>query len=98
MKSKKVLILALLLGTVWLLCGCRTRTKGGPEIILPDASESRMDETKQGESFSGEAVWTESGENGENGGAKRCTGKSAEALVIKVPRGTVVYVTFEVKE
>ena len=68
MKSKKVLILALLLGMVWLLCGCRTRTKGGPEIILPDASESRMDETKQGESFSGEAVWTESGENGENGG------------------------------
>ena len=68
MKSKKVLFLALLLGTVWLLCGCRTRTKGGPEIILPDASESRMDETKQGESFSGEAVWTESGENGENGG------------------------------
>lgn len=29
-------------------------------------------------------------ENGENGGAKRCTGKSAEDLVIKVPRGTVV--------
>ena len=29
-------------------------------------------------------------ENGENGGAKRCTGKSAEPLVIKVPRGTVI--------
>ncbi len=29
-------------------------------------------------------------ENGENGSAKRCTGKSAEDLVIKVPRGTVV--------
>ena len=29
-------------------------------------------------------------ENGENGGAKRCTGKSAEDLVIKVPRGTVI--------
>lgn len=29
-------------------------------------------------------------ENGENGGAKRCTGKSASDLVIKVPRGTLV--------
>lgn len=28
--------------------------------------------------------------NGENGAAKRCTGKSAADLVIKVPRGTVV--------
>ncbi len=28
--------------------------------------------------------------NGENGGAKRCTGKSAEDLVIRVPRGTVI--------
>lgn len=27
---------------------------------------------------------------GENGGAKRCTGKSAPDLVIKVPRGTVI--------
>ncbi len=29
-------------------------------------------------------------ENGENGGAKRCTGRSAGDLVIKVPRGTVI--------
>ncbi len=29
-------------------------------------------------------------ENGQNGAAKRCTGKSAPDLVIKVPRGTVV--------
>lgn len=29
-------------------------------------------------------------QNGENGGAKRCTGKSAPDLVIKVPRGTVI--------
>ncbi|MDE5755391.1 MAG: GTPase ObgE [Oscillospiraceae bacterium] len=29
-------------------------------------------------------------QNGENGGAKRCTGKSASDLVIKVPRGTLV--------
>ncbi len=28
--------------------------------------------------------------NGENGGAKKCSGKSAEDLVIKVPRGTLV--------
>ena len=28
--------------------------------------------------------------NGENGGAKRCTGKSAEDLIIKVPRGTLI--------
>jgi GTP-binding protein len=27
---------------------------------------------------------------GQNGGAKRCTGKNAEDLIIKVPRGTVV--------
>lgn len=29
-------------------------------------------------------------QNGENGGAKRCTGKSAPDLIIKVPRGTIV--------
>ena len=29
-------------------------------------------------------------QNGENGGAKRCTGKSAPDLIIKVPRGTVI--------
>ena len=28
--------------------------------------------------------------NGENGGAKRCTGKSAADLIIKVPRGTLI--------
>lgn len=28
--------------------------------------------------------------NGENGGAKRCTGKSADAVYIRVPRGTIV--------
>ncbi|MBO4468372.1 MAG: GTPase ObgE [Clostridia bacterium] len=31
-----------------------------------------------------------SAENGQNGGASRCTGKSAPDLVISVPRGTVV--------
>lgn len=29
-------------------------------------------------------------ENGQNGGAKRCTGKSAPDLIIKVPRGTII--------
>ena len=29
-------------------------------------------------------------QNGENGGAKRCTGKSAPDLIIKVPRGTLI--------
>ena len=29
-------------------------------------------------------------QNGENGSSKRCTGKSAEDLIIKVPRGTVI--------
>ncbi|MBQ9111401.1 MAG: GTPase ObgE [Oscillospiraceae bacterium] len=29
-------------------------------------------------------------QNGENGGSKRCTGKSAPDLVIRVPRGTVI--------
>ncbi|MGN0613289.1 MAG: GTPase ObgE [Porcipelethomonas sp.] len=28
--------------------------------------------------------------NGENGGSNRCTGKSAEDLIIRVPRGTVI--------
>lgn len=31
-----------------------------------------------------------SAENGQNGGASRCCGKSASALIIRVPRGTVV--------
>lgn len=29
-------------------------------------------------------------ENGENGSSRRCTGKSAEDLVVKVPRGTLI--------
>ena len=29
-------------------------------------------------------------ENGQNGGAKRCTGKRGSDLVIRVPRGTVI--------
>lgn len=29
-------------------------------------------------------------QNGDNGGAKRCTGKSAPDLIIKVPRGTLI--------
>ena len=29
-------------------------------------------------------------ENGENGGAKRCTGRSADDLIVKVPRGTLI--------
>lgn len=31
-----------------------------------------------------------SAENGQNGGASRCCGKSASAMIIRVPRGTVV--------
>ena len=65
MRSKRIVLLALLSGLCLLLCGCRTRTYGSPEILLPDAAESREAEARQGEPFSGEAEQTETGDSGE---------------------------------
>lgn len=71
MKSKRRMLLALLLSLCLLLGGCRTRTNGSSEILLPDAAESREDETKQGESFSEDADLTEAGDSGEPGNQTR---------------------------
>ena len=60
-RSKRIMLLALLWSLCLLLCGCRTRTNGSSEILLPDGAESRADEMKQGETFSEEADWTEPG-------------------------------------
>ena len=66
MKSNKMMLLALLLSLCLLLCGCRTRTNGSSELLLPDAEESQADETKQGETISEEAERTETGDSGES--------------------------------
>ena len=66
MKSNKMMLLALLLSLCLLLCGCRTRTNGSSELLLPDAEESQADEAKQGETISEEAERTETGDSGEN--------------------------------
>ena len=66
MKSKRILLTALLLCLVPLLCGCRTRTGGSSEILLPEAAENQPDEARRGTIISGEAVWTETGDSGEN--------------------------------
>ncbi len=66
MKAKRVLLPVLLLSLCLLLCGCRTRTNGSTENLLPDAAENRADETKQGEIISEEAEWAETGDSAEN--------------------------------
>ena len=71
MKSKRRMLLALLLSLCLLLGGCRTRTNGSSEILLPDAAEGREDETKQRESFSEDADLTEAGDSGEPGNQTR---------------------------
>ena len=71
MKSKRRMLLALLLSLCLLLGGCRTRTNGSSEILLPDAAESREDETKQRENFSEDADLTEAGDSGEPGNQTR---------------------------
>ena len=68
MKSKRIMLLVLLLNLCLLLCGCRIRTHGSPESILPDTPEGRTDEMRQGEIISGEAERTEDGNSGEAGG------------------------------
>lgn len=56
--------------------------KGGDIIFLVDDNFSTLIDFKYKKKYIAD--------NGENGGAKKCFGKSAKDLIIKVPRGTVV--------
>ena len=56
--------------------------KGGDVILVADDHFSSLISFKYKRKYAAE--------NGQSGAAKRCTGKSAPDLVIKVPRGTVV--------
>ena len=67
MKTKRIILPVLLLSLCLLLCGCRTRTSGSSELLLPDAAESLADETRPGESISEAADQTETGDSGESG-------------------------------
>ena len=66
MKSKRRMLPVFLLSLSLLLCGCRVRTNGGSEILLPDTDEGQADETIQGETLSEEADLTDHGDSGEN--------------------------------
>ncbi len=56
--------------------------KGGDVIFVADDNFSSLIDFRYKRKYVAK--------NGENGGAKRCTGKSAEDLIIRVPRGTVI--------
>ncbi len=56
--------------------------KGGDIIFIADDNSSSLIDFKYKTKFYAE--------KGQNGGSKRCTGKNAPNLVIKVPRGTVI--------
>jgi len=56
--------------------------KGGNVVVIADDSTSSLIDFKYKTKFFAE--------KGQNGGAKRCTGKNAPDLIVKVPRGTVV--------
>lgn len=56
--------------------------KGGDVIFMADDNFSSLIDFRYKRKYVAQ--------NGENGGAKRCTGKSAPDLIIKVPRGTIV--------
>lgn len=56
--------------------------KGGDVIFVADDNFSSLIDFRYKRKYVAQ--------NGENGGAKRCTGKSAPDLIIKVPRGTIV--------
>jgi len=71
MKSRRMMLPVLLLSLCLLLCGCRTRTNGSSELILPDAAESLADETRPGESISEDADRIETGDSGESSGRTR---------------------------
>ncbi|MDE5655363.1 MAG: GTPase ObgE [Clostridia bacterium] len=55
---------------------------GGDVIFVVDKSASTLIDFKFAKHFRAE--------NGENGGAKNCKGKSGKSLYIKVPRGTII--------
>lgn len=55
---------------------------GGDVIFVVDKSASTLIDFKFAKHFRAE--------NGENGGAKNCKGKSGKHLYIKVPKGTVI--------
>ena len=71
MKSRRMMLLVLLLSLCLLLCGCRTRINGSSELLLSDATESLADETRPGESISEDADRTEIGDSGESSGRTR---------------------------
>ncbi len=56
--------------------------KGGDVIFVADDNFSSLIDFKYKKKYAAK--------DGEDGSGKRCTGKSAEDLIIKVPRGTVV--------
>jgi GTP-binding protein len=56
--------------------------KGGDIVFQADDNLSTLVNFRYTKKFAAE--------NGQNGGTKRCTGKSADDVVIKVPRGTLV--------
>ena len=57
MKAKRILLTALLICVMLVLCGCRTRTSGGPGVIQPDAAESLTDETEPDESIDADLIY-----------------------------------------
>jgi len=56
--------------------------KGGDVIFIADDNMSTLIDFKYKKKYIAQ--------KGQNGGAKRCSGKNAENLTVKVPRGTVV--------
>lgn len=56
--------------------------RGGNVVFLADDNMSTLVDFRYKRKFAAQ--------NGQNGGSKRCTGKSGEDLIIKVPRGTLL--------
>ena len=56
--------------------------KGGDIVFVADDNLSTLADFRYKRKYSAE--------NGANGGASRCTGKSAKNLIISVPRGTLI--------
>ena len=56
--------------------------KGGDIVFIPDDNMSTLADFRYKRSYTAE--------NGEDGGGARCTGKSGEDLVIRVPKGTLL--------
>lgn len=56
--------------------------RGGDIVFVADSNLSTLADFKYKRKYTAQ--------NGENGSKKRCSGKSADSLVIKVPRGTLI--------